>query len=259
MDPNGKTTNNLVRTITVNKIAQPQQPSYNVSSVVYEPLVANRIINLRQDTDNGWSADAIVTYELTGNGNPQGVSIIDSSLHYTFAGNYTFRITRDGSWNYLDAISNDNTLQITQKPQTSAPIFISDPNPSIAYYDESEQSPSPISLLPFVNNTGGWSNDTNLLQFTLTSSHTGASITDFSLNYTTAGIYEFTILRDGSMNYQDIVSTGNTLIIPKITVSSDSDSTISLDYDSTVNNRILDLSDLLGVSTTPWCGICIHF
>ena len=248
LDPNGKVTNRHVRTIAVNKIAQPQQPSYSVSSVVYEPLPANRIINLRQDTDNGWNADAIVTYVLTDN--PPGASILDSSLHYTFAGTYEFQITRDGSLNYLDAISNDNTLQITKKPQASAPIFNLEPNPSIAYYDVIDQSP--ISLLPFVNNTGGWSNDTNLLQFTLTSSPTSSSstiTTNGLLTYDLPGVYEFTILRDGSMNYQNIFSTGNTLIIPKINLSSAS--IITFPYDSNVNNRTKDLSNLLGVSTTP--------
>ena len=234
-------------TFTVNELPQAtagfSAPIFTTSSFEYEPVSENRIINLRDNTntDQGWDSNAIHTYELTGNGNPQGASIIDSSLHYTFAGNYTFRITRDGSWNYLDAISNNISLQITQKAQTSAPIFNLEPNPSIAYYDVIDQSP--ISLLPFVNNTGGWSNDTNLLQFTLTSSPTGASstiTTNGLLTYDLPGVYEFTILRDGSMNYQDIFSTGNTLIIPKINLSSAS--TISLDYDSTVNNRILDLS-----------------
>ena len=122
--------------------------------------------------------------------------------------------------------------------------------PSIAYYDEEDQSP--ISLLPFVNNTGGWSNDTNLLQFTLTSSPTSSSstiTTNGLLAYDLPGVYEFTILRDGSMNYQNISSTGNTLIIPKITLSSAS--IITFPYDSNVNNRTKDLSTMLVVSTTP--------
>ena len=155
---------------------------------------------MRQDTNDGWSQYADLSYVLTGNANPSGAFITDYSLNYITAGTYQFDITRDGSMNYLDSTTTSPQSLIISKIQQSDFSYVSTIDVS---YDDVLYK---YNLGKFITNIGE-STNTNISYSITEKSNPDTypnsySVQNETLNYKYPGTYSVHITQPGDDNYE---------------------------------------------------------